>query len=167
MDEQLRFALDQGMTNLRDRFDVAAMIQREANTTLALLLAGGAASLGGVYGALARTAWLAAACVVVALWLFWLAYRVVSGVLTFDAYPSLGNVPKNLDHPGFDLDAVVRGELLRIQVADDRANDINTKRSKCLNRVRILAAATPLIAVVGATVAALFRCVCAGNLWPV
>jgi hypothetical protein len=153
MSEKLDYAERAGMENMRERIDVAGMIQREANTTMTLLLAGAGAALAYTANPDAIPA-TGKAALAVSAYLFALAGLLTRTCLGLIAYPAVANEPKNLSQDSYTSNQIREWELENLQVRIDESVRINEYRSRWLNRCRIAAALTPVIAVV-AWVAAL------------
>lgn len=134
--------------NLREHIGNADLIRKEANTTMALLLAGAGAALAYVGNAVAMQPLMAAA-LSVSVYLFALAGLLNWKCLGLVAYPALYNEPGNLNHPEYALEQVRQWELENVQARIDEAAAINTRRSRWLNRCRYAAVATPLVAIIG------------------
>lgn len=147
MNETLDYAERCGMENMRERIEVAGVIQREANTTMTLFLAGAGAALAYASGAEAKPE-IASAAVVVSAYLFALAGVLTRTCLGLIAYPAAANEPKNLNQPNYAMDQIRAWELENLQARIDTAVRINEHRSAWLNRCRIAAALTPALAVV-------------------
>jgi len=139
----LDYAEHAGIENLRTRIEVSDALRREANTTLALLLAGAGTALTVATGAGYQRPALA-----VSLYLFGLGALVVLKCLRFGMYPALWNEPDHLNKPEHSLDDVRRWELQNLQNRITDAISINSARAHWLNGIRLAAAVTPLVGLV-------------------
>ncbi len=144
MNEQLDYAERCGIENMRERIEVAAMIQREANTALALLLAGAGAALA--YAAGDSTRQMSIAAFAVSVYLFCLALLLANKCLGLIAYPAIFNEPGKLNRPEYSLEQIRNWELENLQARINEAVQINEQRGELLNRCRVAAAFTPVIA---------------------
>lgn len=129
-----------GIENMRVRVEAADGIRREANTTLALLLAGAGAALTVAAGGADQ--WPA---LLVSLYLFGLGALLVRKCLHFGAYPAVWNEPAHLNRPEHSLEDVRRWELENLQQRISSATAINASRASWLNGIRLAATATPLL----------------------
>lgn len=146
MSELLDYAERAGLDNMRERIEVAGLIQREANTAMSLILAGaGAALVFAAQGNAARPE-LTIAALVVSVYLFALAALLNWKCLGLLAYPSCSNVPANLNKPEYATVQIKAWELENLQARIEQALTINERRSDFLNRCRFAATLTPLIA---------------------
>jgi hypothetical protein len=130
--------------NLRERIEIAAMIQREANTTLTLLLSGAGASLIFAAHTGSNELAIARAALVVSAYLFLIGGLLVRECLGLIAYPASSNEPKNLNNKDYAFEQMREWELENIQARIDQAVVINEHRSKWLNRCRYIAMLSPL-----------------------
>ncbi|CAM3348332.1 hypothetical protein [Polaromonas hydrogenivorans] len=137
--------------NLKSRVLTADVLAKDAASTLLLLLAGMAGALAYakplIDGVSAPSAWVSAA---VALWLALLAALMVLGCLMTISIPAVYNQPNNLLMRDPQTDSWVKwrySELLNIQDRINAAVKRNKRIAKRLNQLRILATATPLVAI--------------------
>lgn len=149
MTELIEYAEKAGFDNMRERIEVAGTIQREANTVMALLLAGAGAALAFAASDKGTRVGLTFAALAVCLYLFSLAALLNWKCLGLIAYPACCNVPKNLNKPEYKLEQIRLWELENLQARIDQAIVINEQRSGWLNRCRYAAALTPIIAMIG------------------
>lgn len=147
MDDLLDLAEHAGRENMRERIDNAGMIQREANTVMALLLVGAGAALAYAGGAVGPCA--AGAALAVSVYLFGLAALLNWRCLGLTGYPASFNEPANLNRPEYEVDQVRLWELENLQARINQAVAINDRRSAWLNGCRYAAALTPLVAAIG------------------
>lgn len=138
----LDYAERAGIENLRGRIEASEVIRREANTALALVLAGAGTALTVATGD--NYQWPALA---VSLYLFGLGAMLVVKCLRFGEYPAQWNEPKNLNQPDLPLENVRRWELENIQQRITRASAINATRARWLNQIWLAASVTPLVGV--------------------
>lgn len=152
MDEPTRtdlldYAEQAGIANMQEWVDVANMIQREANTALTVLLAGGAGSIAyAAEHAGSAMGWAAAAS---AVYFFGLAALLNVKCLGLIRFPATHNEPMNLYQPQYTLTEIraVEIENLQQRILDAQAHV--DQRSVWLNRCRVLAAGVPAAALLG------------------
>lgn len=149
MSDLLDMAEKAGFENMRERIEVAGMIQREANTATTLFLAGAGAALAYAAKDGGANAGLTGAAIAVCLYLFALVALLNWKCLGLIAYPACCNEPANLHKPEYKLDQIRRWELENLQTRIMQALSINEQRSIWLNRCRYAATITPLVAFVG------------------
>lgn len=153
MTDKLDYAERAGIENLKERIEVAGMIQREANTALTLFLSGAGASLAyAAHVADAQPAF-AAGALAASVYLFVIGGILARECLGLIAYPATWNEPRNLNQVDYPLEQIRGWEIENIQNRIDQAITINEGRSKWLNRCRYAAAFMPVIAVAAWAVA--------------
>lgn len=149
MNDLLVYAETAGMENIRRHMDAAGGLAKEANTTLTLLLAissgalAYAVKLAGVAGAIS----LFATMVVVTAYLFCLSAVLVKTCLIIGEFPNPANEPMNLYQKGFSVEQIREAELKNLQARIKQASQRNTVTAVWLNRVRLAATATPIVAI--------------------
>jgi hypothetical protein len=148
VNELIEMAEKAGQENMRERIEVAGVIEREANTVLALLLAGAGAALAYAGGDTGRPGIIGAA-IAVCVYLFALAAVLNWKCLGLVAYPAAFNEPGNLLQPEYRAEQVRRWELENLQERISAAVTINTARARWLNGCRYAAALTPVAAAIG------------------
>lgn len=150
MNDRLDYIERAAVANLQEKSAIADGIQREANVTLALVLAGAGGALAIFADASGPVANVRGAALAVAVWLFLLAAVVVLKVLAFRDYPATYHEPKSLWRDDLSLDQIRADVLGNLESAIERAHEINANRAIWLNRCRAAAAiVTPLAAVTG------------------
>lgn len=149
MTKLIEYAEKAGFDNMHERIEVAGTIQREANTVMALVIAGAGAALVFAASDKGASVGLTGAAIAVSLYLFSLAALLNWKCLGLIAYPACCNVPKNLNQPEYELEQVRQWELENLQARIDQAIAINEQRSSWLNGCRYAATLTPIIAMVG------------------
>lgn len=147
------YAEHAGIENLKERIEVAAVIQRESNTAVTLFLSGAGASLAYAAHIAETNTSFAVGTLVASAYLFFLAGLLARECLGLIAYPATWNEPRNLNRAEYTLEEIRGWELENIQARIDQAVAINEQRSKWLNRCRLAAAFTPAIAVLAWAVA--------------
>lgn len=155
MTKLLEYAEKAGLENMRERIDVAGVIQREANTVMAVLLAGAGAALVFAANDKGTNIGITGAAIAVCLYLFTLAALLNWKCLGLIAYPACSNEPKNLNKPKYKFEQIRQWELENLQARITQALAINERRSGWLNRCRYAATLTPVIAIAGWVVACL------------
>jgi hypothetical protein len=147
---------EQAAENMRFHAESAAVISKEANSTLTVLLAGaGGASaytvkLLDTHGA----DWLLAATVTFGVCLLLLCAYLILGCLKIDEMPTPTNEPANLYLPSYKLVNVREAEIENAQQRIRQIVERNNKTADRLNRIRLYAVTTPVISAVVAAVAA-------------
>lgn len=137
----------QAQESMRARFATADLIAKEAQTTLAVLLAG----IGGsaAYGAKVFNAGPAGPLEIASAWacgyLIVAAAVLVLKCMMFRSYPALFQDPANLMHPDRALDEIREAELEKIGERITEAATLNRERAALLNRCRLAAVASPLV----------------------
>lgn len=149
MSELLDLAEKAGHENMRERIEVAGMIQREANTVMALLLAGAGTALAYAGGDKGMNPGVTGAALAVCVYLFLLAGVLNSKCLAIAPYPSAFNEPKSLHKPEYRVEQLREWELENLQHRIRDAAAINNRRGYWLNWCRKAAAFTPLVALLG------------------
>lgn len=145
VDSLIDYAERAGIDNMRERIEVASIIQREAHHTVALMLAGAGAALAYSAGSEADSR-IVPAALSVSFFLFAIAGVLGWKCLGLIAYPAISNEPRNLLQDGYAVDQIRRFELDNLQTRIEQAVSINEARSRWLNRCRTAAVLTPLIA---------------------
>lgn len=136
-----------GQENLRFRLQNAETLAREAQQTLALLLAGMGAALAYVVKLLEAGALTAVGVGVAALtaWLMLSAgVLVVKCILSRDL-PVPANEPDNLWQEGWTMEMDRMGELKGLQARIDATRIRNQAVAAWLDRVRLMAVASPAV----------------------
>ena len=149
MSDLIDYAEKAGFANMQERIDVASMIQREANTLMALLLAGAGTALAFSANENVENIRLLGAAIATSLYLFLIAAVLNWKCLGLIAYPASHNVPKNLNKPEYEIAEVRQWELENLQARIDQALAINETRSRWLNGSRLAATLTPLATAAG------------------
>lgn len=136
--------------NLKGRRETADVLAKEAATTLTVFLAGVGGSLAyGIKVLDGDTSNTAIAAAAVCLWLTVLSMILVLTCLKIKGIPAVYNQPGELLKRGDSQDSFDEwrlGELVNIQQRIETAVERNNTTARNLNRVRILAVCTPLIA---------------------
>jgi hypothetical protein len=145
MDDRLSYIENAGRESLKSHHENADMLRREANTMLTLFLAGAGVALAYAAPDKSSVPGVAAAAFVSSVYLFGLAIVVASKTLSFGEYPAMWNEPRELGKET-DLARMRARELDLLQERIDGAARINGARSRWLNRCRVAAAATPVVA---------------------
>lgn len=144
-----------GVEAIKQHHQSADEIKRDATTTLTVLLAGGGAALaygGKALEGSAAPGTLGVVALLCSAWLFGLCVVLVLKCLSVHDIAAVWNEPANLYHPQHEFDAIREAELKNMQARLDEAAARNTNTSAWLNRVRLGAIATPLIALAGAII---------------
>lgn len=137
--------------NLKGRRETADILAKEAATTLTVLLAGIGGSLAYAVKLLnGESSMTVIAAAAVCSWLTVLAMALVVTCLKIKGIPAVYNQPGELlkrASSGESFDEWRRGELRNIQARIEIAVKRNDDTARNLNRIRILAVCTPLIAI--------------------
>lgn len=149
MSELLDLAEKAGRENMRERIEVAGMIQREANTVMALMLTGAGAALAYAGSDKGMNPGITGVALAVCLYLFLLAGVLSWKCLAIAPYPSAFNEPKSLHKPEYRVEQLRQWELENLQQRIREAAAINNRRGYWLNWCRFAAAFTPLAALIG------------------
>lgn len=155
MSELIDWAERAGQENMRERIEVAGMIQREANTVMVLLLSGAGVALAYAGSGQGASAGLTGAALAVCLYLFSLAAVLNWKCLGLADYPAAFNEPENLNRPDYPVEQLRAWELDNLQARIHAATAINGRRSNWLNRCRYAATLTPFAALAGWVLACL------------
>ena len=149
MNELLDYAEKAGLENLRFRLANAETLAKEANTVLTILLAGmgGATALAakgfeqqqGLPGAVTVGA------VFIAVWLMLVAALLVLFCMVSTDLPVPTNEPLNLYQTDFQLDQIRAVELRNLDERIKQATARNHRVSAWLDRVRLMAVASPIV----------------------
>ena len=146
-----------GYQALKARVDSGAAIAAQANTALALMLAGMAGCL--VWGlkvlepGALPVAWGAAA---VAAYLALVAMATVHWCINLQDAPALYNRPGNLVLLNATLEQVRMGELANLDERICQQTALNARKAHALNRARLAATASPAVFILAVVIA---RCV--------
>ncbi|HWH73806.1 MAG TPA: hypothetical protein VNV16_06045 [Methylibium sp.] len=143
--EVLKWAETCGIENMRGKHATAHHLIEQANTTLAILLAGLGGSLAyatklldaGPQPIAFGAAWLCAYLAV-------LAALLVHKCLRVAPIPPIFNEPLHLAQPNFSLAELRRVELKGLQSRIQRAANRNDEIARWLNNVRTLSVFAPL-----------------------
>lgn len=145
--ELAEWAERNGLENLRMHLNSMDAMKRETVTTLGVLMASIAAALAYVIKAMdshamTPVAW-GAACLVA--WLFVVCVLLVTQCLRVADAPAPTNTPANLYQPTYSIDAVRAVELRNIDTRIEAAAARNRRTASWINRLRLLAIASPVV----------------------
>ena len=149
MREVLDYAEKAGLENLKFRLQNSETLAKEASTTLTILLAGigGAMALAmkGFEQHLPIPSAVTIGVTGLSIWLMFVAgLLVVFCMLSMDL-PVPTNEPLNLYQPDFDLDALRAVELRNLDQRIKQTTARNHRVAVWLDRVRLLAIASPMV----------------------
>lgn len=139
------------LENLKGRITTADNLAKEAGNTLTVLLAGAGGSLAYAIKLLDESAKLSTFVAMVAgVWFTVLSILLVWKCLTIQSIPAIGNEPANVlgRPPEKTFQDCRTGELATVQERIDRLKARNNLTAKNLNIVRLLAAISPVIALI-------------------
>lgn len=153
--EVLAWAEANGLANLKERLDTIRWLRQEAATTLTICLAGMGGALAyaaPIVDAVAMgrkdaMAWGAAA---VCAWLAAISVMLIWACLLARPVPTLHNEALALAQRNYALMALREAELTNVQDRTNRAREEVERLAKTLNALRLAAAASPLIFLLGA-----------------
>lgn len=145
--ELLDYAETQGKENIRHHFETADYLNKQASTTLAVLLALSGGALAYAVKLLDASLGMALCLAVasVALYLFGLCAVLVTQCLVVKDFPNQANEPDNLLQDGYSLEQIRRAELQNLQTRIRQASQRNAFTTRWLNRVRLWATFTPMV----------------------
>ncbi|MFP3567321.1 hypothetical protein [Paraburkholderia sp. SIMBA_030] len=155
MSDLLDWVEQTAIENLKSHHACADVIAKDAATTLTVFLA----ALGGglAYAAKAlelhSVNWLSVGAIVFTGWFLILSLLLVRNCLMFRAMPSIYNEPRNLYQPAYSLDQLKEAEVEGMQRRIDMAAKSNAGVVVWLNRLRLAAAASPIVFIAAAFVA--------------
>jgi hypothetical protein len=147
MKELIEYAEKAGLENLRFRLQNAETLAKEANTTLALLLAGIGVTTAYVIKGLEQpnTSFLTFGIAGLVIWLMITAILLVYFCILSTELPVPTNEPMNLYQPDFELDAIRAVELKNIDARIKEATAHNHRIAAWLDRIRLLAITSPFV----------------------
>lgn len=146
MSKLLDWAEKSGLENLKWHRETADLLQKQAVTTLTVLLAGATGGLAFVIkGVEHNSLWWVIGSAAFSVYLYALCALLVFNTLRIKSFPSLYNEPKNLFQPAFTLEEMKEAELANIQERIEQAGARNEGTSNWLNRIRYAAVASPMV----------------------
>ncbi|OXJ36705.1 hypothetical protein CFB82_09650 [Burkholderia sp. HI2714] len=155
MSELLEWVEKSAIENLKAHHACADVIAKDAATTLTVFLA----ALGGGLAYAAKAVeqhslnWLSIGAIAFTGWFLVLNLLLVVRCLVFRELPSIYNEPRNIFQPEFSVDELKEEEIQNLQQRIDTAASSNAKVAKSLNKLRLAAAASPIVFIVVAVVA--------------
>ena len=143
----LEWVEKQAQESLKARFATAEIVAKETQTTLTVLLAGigGSAAYAAKIFEAGPSGPIEIAAAVVCVYFVALAVILVVVCMMFRSYPALYQNPEHLMHPTCSIDAIREEEVKNLGVRIKEAAEINAKRAKHLNRLRIAIALSPFL----------------------
>ncbi|GGX11116.1 hypothetical protein GCM10007242_16460 [Pigmentiphaga litoralis] len=151
MSDVLDWAEKAAVENLKGRRENAEALAKECMTTLTVLLAGGTGALAFAANSLqTAVSWYGVGAAAFSVYLFAVATVLVWKPMRISELPALYNEPKHLYQPDFQLQQLREIELNNMQARIDAAVARNLSVGTLLNRIRLAAIASPLIAVAAA-----------------
>ncbi|WP_175729037.1 hypothetical protein [Burkholderia ambifaria] len=155
MSELLEWVENSAIENLKAHHACADVVAKDAATTLTVFLAALGGGLAYAAKALEQHSlnWLSVGAMAFTGWFLVLSLLLVSRCLMVRAMPSIYNEPRNIFQPEFSIDDLKEAELQGLQQRIDMAATGNAKVVKSLNRLRLAAAASPIVFIVVAVVA--------------
>ena len=158
MNDLIDWVEEQALENLRFHIQSAELIAKEANTTLTLLLAGVGGASAYVVKLLepGHPVWLLAAAIAFGITLLCLSGWLIHGCMKIEIIHAPTNEPRNIFQPEFTLISIKKVEFGNLQVRIDQTAARNARVADRLNRIRLCALLTPLIAAVVGLASRLF-----------
>ncbi|KVT74813.1 MULTISPECIES: hypothetical protein [Burkholderia cepacia complex] len=155
MSELLEWVEKSAIENLKAHHACADVVAKDAATTLTVFLAALGGGLAYAAKALEQHSlnWLSVGAMAFTGWFLVLSLLLVSRCLMVRAMPSIYNEPRNIFQPEFSIDDLKEAEIQGLQQRIDMAAAGNAKVVKSLNRLRLAAAASPIVFIVVAVVA--------------
>jgi len=148
MIELIDWVEEQAQENLKFRLACLESLLKEANLTLAILLAGFGTSSAYILKTLTatdQTAWLAAGVTGLSLYLMALCGIVILKCLAIKEIQVPTNEPENLYQKKYTLLKIREVELRNTQTRINKATARNSEIAGWLNTTRLLILATPLV----------------------
>jgi|GEM_PF-1556754 len=137
----------QAQESIKARFVTCELISKESQTTLTVILAGvaGSATYATKIFEPGPASPLAVAAACICAYFVLVALCLVFLCMMFRAYPAQYQEPKNLMQPSYSLDELREAELRNIDQRITEAKEINDKRARRLNRIRVAIAISPFV----------------------
>ena len=149
--DRLKWAEENGLKNLQEKFTTADNMCKEAQTTLTYVLAG----MGGTFvyilpGLERKLDTLLFGTIILCLYFVSLGIYLVRKTFLISDYPSPYQEAENLlDRPDLSLDELRHGEILNMTERLEKSQGWIEKKTKAINRVRIALVVSPVPFVVG------------------
>lgn len=145
--ERLKWAEEQGLKNLQEKFTTGDNINKEAQTTLTYVLAAMGASFAYVVQAVDKPLTpLVFGAAMLCVYFTALGIGLVWRTLFLGDFPSPYQEPKNLTQdPGAALDDVRAGELVNIGERIEEAKVWIRRKSRVINFVRASLVVSPIV----------------------
>lgn len=152
--DRLKWAEEQGLKNLQEKFTTADNMNKEAQTTLTYVLAATGVTFAYVFQALnAPLTVLVAACALMCIYYTLLGIILVARTLRIGEFPSPYQEPKNLTKDEHvPLDDVRSGEIRAITARIAEAHIWIGKKSRAINFVRTMLVVSPFFFVLAALI---------------
>ena len=149
--ERLKWAEENGLKNLQEKFTTADNMSKEAQTTLTYVLAG----MGGTFvyilpGLERKLDTLLFGTIVLCTYFVVLGIYLARNTFFISDYPSPYQEAKNLlERPDLSLDEVRHGEILNMTERLESSQEWIARRTKAINRVRVALVLSPVPFVAG------------------
>jgi hypothetical protein len=152
MSELLEWVEKSAIENLKAHHACADVIAKDAATTLTVFLAALGGGLAYAAKALEQHSlnWLSVGAMAFTAWFLVLSLLLVWKCLMFRELPSIYNEPRHIYQPDFSVDDLKEAEIHGLQRRIDTAAKSNAKVVKSMNRLRLAAAASPIVFIVAA-----------------
>lgn len=145
--DRLKWAEEQGLKNLQEKFTTGDNMNKEAQTTLTYVFTG----MGGTFAFMSKgldgplTSFVFGN-VILCGWFTILGVILVTRTLMLGAFPSPFQQPKNLTKdPHVDLDTVRLAEIRNIDKRIEDATAWIVRKSRTINRIRAALLGSPVI----------------------
>ncbi|MHB0926908.1 MAG: hypothetical protein ACYC1F_10430 [Gallionellaceae bacterium] len=155
MNERLKWMEDEARANAIFHVDSAAVLVKEANTTLNLLLAGAGGALAYMVALVQQggVRWAAVGMAAVSVYLFALAALLIFKCLRIQPIWPTSNEPQNLNQPEMDFEQLRNADLESKQRCIERNRERNDRVGMWLNRCRAWVTITPVVFVLASALA--------------
>lgn len=156
--ERLKWAEENGLKSLQEKFTTADNMGKEAQTTLTYVLTGMGGTFVYILPGLERTLdTLLFGAIILCLYFVALGVYLVRKTFLIRDYPSPYQEPENLlERPDLSLDEVRHGEILNMTERLQKSTAWIEKKTKAINRVRIALVLSPIPFIVGCVLFKIF-----------
>ncbi len=156
--ERLKWAEEQGLKNLQEKFTTADNMSKEAQTTLTYVLAGMGGTFAYILQELDKPAnVLLLGSIFLCVYFFVLGLYLAWKVFFISDYPSPYQEAQNLlDRPDLSLDEIRCGEIMNMKDRLDESKNWIKGKAMAINRVRLALVLSPLVFLVGCAVFKVF-----------
>jgi hypothetical protein len=144
--ERLKWAEENGLKNLQEKFTTADNVGKEAQTTLTYVLAGMGGTFAYVLPGLERKLdTLLFGAIILCIYFVVLGIYLVRKTFLISDYPSPYQEAENLlERPDLSLDELRHGEILNMTARLAKSQEWIEKKVKAINRVRVALVLSPV-----------------------